>query len=381
MKNIKYGAYAPLVDYRLARQAAIAAEQAGFDFLCFGDSINMWFPRGLWTTDFSPLAALADVDQVMDPWLMMADCATHTNKIVMGPSVCDAIRRNPTNYAQMLLTLDHMSQGRCFLGLATGEIRHFTAYGIARDKPLTRLEESVKIIKLLRDNNDPVSYDGPLWKLDRAILAIPPYNSASPPPIFVAGGAPRALRIAGEHADGWIGLAPIGGDVDELASCVRTIKQHATAAKRDPTQLTFMLQVMCLIAENEDEVEKMTHSPLLRWDSTALMIHGDDFEKWGFGPHPIKPDYNYSRDFTSMHWSTDDAWKVIDRTPPAIVRKTKIAGTPKEVARQVQPFIEAGMNWVNLCNWAMFVRDPAAGGDLVGETCNELRRLNGQPTQ
>ena len=69
MKDIKYGAYAPLVDYRLARQAAIAAEQSGFDFLCFGDSMNMWFPRGLWTPEFSPLAGLADVDQVMDPWL------------------------------------------------------------------------------------------------------------------------------------------------------------------------------------------------------------------------------------------------------------------------------------------------------------------------
>jgi phthiodiolone/phenolphthiodiolone dimycocerosates ketoreductase len=378
MREIKYGAYAPLVDYKLARQAATAAEQSGFDFLCFGDSMNMWFPRGLWTPDFSPLAALADVDQVMDPWLMMADCATHTNKIVVGPSVCDAIRRQPATYAQMLLTLDHMSQGRCFLGLGSGEIRHFTAYGIERDKPLTRLEESVKIIKLLRDVNEPVSYAGPIWKLDRAVMSLPPYDPSNPPPVFVAGAAPRALRIAGEHADGWIGLAPIGGDVEALAECVRTIKQHARNAGRDPDKLTFMLQVMCLIAENEDEVEKMTHSPLLRWDSAALMIHGDDFERWGFGPHPIKKDYNYSRDFTATHWSAENAWKVIEKTPPEVVRKTKITGTPPQVAQQVQPYIDAGMHWVNLCNWAMFVRDPAAGGDLVREACNELRKLNGQ---
>ena len=379
MKDIKYGAYAPLVDYRLARQAAIAAEQAKFDFLCFGDSVNMWFPRGLWTPEFSPLAGLADVDQVMDPWMMMADCASHTSKIVMGPSVCDAIRRNPVNYAQMLLTLDHMTQGRCFLGIATGEIRHFTAYGIPRNKPLTHLEESVKIIKLLRDNNEPVSYQGPLWNLDRAIMATPPYNPAKPPPIMVAGGAPRALEIAGKYADGWIGLAPIGGDIEEMARQVSVVKQHARDAGRDPEKLIFLLQVMCLIVEDNAMVEEMTHSPLLRWDSTTLMIHGDDYEKWGFGPHPIKKDYNYSRDFTSMHWTTEEAWKVIEKAPPEVVRKTKITGTPEEVARQCQAYVDVGMNWINLCNWAMFVRPPIER-DLVAEACNHMRRMNGQLT-
>lgn len=381
MRDIKYGALAPLADWQMARHTAQAAEQAGFDFVVHGDTVNLWIPRGLWTPELSPLANLVDVDQAMDVWLMMGDIATHTERVHQGPTVCDAIRRNPTNYAQLLLTLDHMSQGRCFLGLATGESRHFHAYGIPRDRPFTHLEESVKIIKMLIENHEPIRYEGPIWSLDRAIMAVRPYNEDSPPPVLIAGSGPRALRIAGEYGDGWIALTPIGGDAEKVAECVNTVKQHAEAAGRDPDKLRFHLTAMCLIGEDEEQIDRMVNHPLLRWDATCLMLNGKDWEKWGLGEHPIRPDYNYARDLTSMWWKTEDAWKVIEATPPQVVRNTRHVGTPKEVAGELQAFIQAGMTWVNPINWAMFVADPAAaqGRDLVADTCAELRKLNGQP--
>jgi phthiodiolone/phenolphthiodiolone dimycocerosates ketoreductase len=381
MRDIKYGALVPLADYQAARGASIAAEQAGYDFTAHGDTCNLWIPRGLWTKDLTPLAEMMDVDQAMDAWLMMGDCATHTEKIHIGPTVCDAIRRNPTNYAQLLLTLDHMSQGRSFLGLATGEYRHFGAYGIARDKPFTYLEESVKIIKMLTaDNADFITYDGPIWKLDRAIMALRPYGDTAPP-VLVAGSSPRALRIAGQYADGWIAMAPTGSDAEKTAACIKTVKDHAEKAGRDPDKLRFYLTALCLMGESDDEVEEMTHHPLIRWDATSLMLNGKDWETWGFGEHPIRPDFSYSRDLTSMWWNTEDAWKVIEATPPQVVRNTRFAGTPTQVADMIQPFIEAGVTWVNPCDWAMFVQDPVLtmSRDLAGDVCAELRKHNSQP--
>lgn len=381
MKDIKYGAMVPLADYQAARGASVAAEQAGYDFVAHGDTCNLWIPRGLWTEELSPLAGMVDVDQAMDPWLMMGDCATHTEKVHIGPTVCDAIRRNPANYAQLLLTLDHMSHGRSFLGLATGEYRHFGAYGIPREKPFTHLEESVKIIKMLTaDNSDLITYDGPIWKLDRAIMALRPYGP-TPPPVLIAGSAPRALRIAGQYADGWIALGPTGSDAEKTGECIKKVKEHADRAGRDPDNLRFFLTAMCLMADTEDELEEMTRHPLIRWDATSLMLQGKDWEKWGLGEHPIRPDYSYSRDLTSMWWNAEDAWKVIDATPPQVVRNTRFAGTPTQVAHQLQPYIEAGINWVNPCNFGMFIQDPllSAARDLPGEVCAVLRTLNNQP--
>ncbi len=381
MRDIKYGTLAPLSHYEAARGATVATEEAGYDFVAHADTCNLWIPRGLWTEEVTPLAKMGDVDQAMAAWLMMGACATHSARVHIGVTVCDPIRRNPTNYAQMLLTLDHMSKGRCFLGMATGEFRHFGAYGIPREKPFTHLEESVKIIKMLTaDNSDLITYDGPIWKLDRAIMALRPYCN-TPPPVLVAGSGARPLRIAGQYADGWICMAPIGSDAEQAAECVQTVKRHAETAGRDPDKLRFYLTALCLMGEDEEQVEMLTKHPLVRWDCTSLMVHGRDWEKWGLGPHPIRPDFSYSRDLTSMWWTTDDAWKVIKKTPPEVVRKTRIAGTPKQVAHQIQPFSEAGITWVNPVNFAVFIQDPARSmvRDLPGGVCAELRRLNGQP--
>jgi phthiodiolone/phenolphthiodiolone dimycocerosates ketoreductase len=329
----------------------------------------------------TPYANLIDVDQAMDPWLMMADIATRTERIFQGTTVCDAIRRNPTNYAQLLLTLDNMSQGRCFLGMGSGEYRHFDAYGIARDRPFAHLEESVKIIKLLRDAAEPVSYDGPIWKLDRAVMSVQPFDEAAPPPVLVAGSGPRALRIAGEFADGWIALTPIGGDAEKVADGIRTVKEHAERAGRDPESLHFLATSLCLIGTSEEEVDRMTDHPLIRWDCASLMLNGGDWETVVGTDHPIRRDYSYARDLTSMWFPAAEARKVIEVTPPAIVRHCRHAGTPRQVAEQLQPLIEAGITWMAPVNFAMFVGDPGAavGRDLVGEVCAELRKLNGQP--
>jgi alkanesulfonate monooxygenase SsuD/methylene tetrahydromethanopterin reductase-like flavin-dependent oxidoreductase (luciferase family) len=381
MRDVKYGTFAPLADWRMAREAALTAEAAGYDFVSHGDTVNLWIPRELWTEDLTPYANLIDVDQAMDCWLMMADIATRTERIFQGTTVCDALRRNPSNYAQLLLTLDNMSSGRCFLGMGSGEYRHFGAYGIARDRPFAHLEEAVQIIKLLRDSVEPVSFEGNIWNLDRAVMSARPFHPASPPPVLVAGSGPRALRIAGEYADGWIALTPIGGNAEEVAEAIRTVKEHAERVGRDPESLRFLATSLCLIGTDEEEVEQMTHHPLIRWDCASLMLNGGDWKTVVGVDHPIRPDYSYARDLTSMWFPADDARKVIEQTPPAIVRHCRHAGTPTQVAQQLQPLIEAGITWMAPVNFAMFVGDPgaAAGRDLVGEVCAELRTLNGQP--
>ena len=77
------------------------------------------------------------------------------------------------------------------------------------------------------------------------------------------------------------------------------------------------------------------------------------------------------------------ALDVVNKTPPSIVRKARFTGTPQSVAKQIQPYIDAGANWINVINVAGFIGsgqfgDAAAAQGLVGEAIHQLRQMNGQ---
>ena len=379
MRNIKYGACGALSDAKMNRPVAEMIEQAGYDFMIWADQMSLTIPRTLWTPDLAPSAKLFDIDAYMDPWPLVTDAAIHTKKVQLGITVCDAFRRLPANFAQLALTLDHYSEGRFFLSMGTGEMRHFKPYGIPREKPFTHLEESIKITKLLMESDGLVNYEGPIWNLKNAVMTLKPFG-AKPPPILVAGSG-RALQIAGEHGDGWITMLPIGADPEQYAADVKKVKQFAEAAGRDPEALRFYVLVLALIDATEDGAEQLTHNPLLRWDSVALVTDAKVFGSW---VHPIRPDYTYARDLISMDWSREDALAIIEKTPPEIVRKARITGTPAQVAAQIQPYIEGGANWINVINYAAFVgsgqfSDAAAAQGLVGDVVRHMRIANGQP--
>ena len=381
MKDIKYGPCGVLSDARMNRPVAEMFEQAGYDFIIWCDQMSMTIPRTIWTPDLNPAAANFDIDAFMDPWPLVTDAAIHTKKVDLGITVCDVFRRQPPNLAQLALTLDHYSEGRFFLSLGTGEMRHFKPYGIPREKPFTRLEECTKIVKLLMESDGLVDYEGPVWNLKNAAMTLKPFGK-KPPPVLIAGGG-KAREIAGKYGDGWITMVPFGGNPEQYAEDVKFVKQCADEAGRDPESLRFYITAFCLIADTEEAAEALTHNLIIRFDAVSLVT---DVKLFGGWPHPIKSDYTYARDMISMDWPREWSLDVANKTPPEMVRKARFTGTSANVARQIQPYIEAGANWLNVVNVAGFVSsgqfgDAAAAQSLVGDVVDHLRRINGQPVR
>lgn len=93
----------------------------------------------------------------MDVWSLMTSTAMVTNRVRIGLTATDALRRPPAVLAQQALSLDHFAHGRFFLTLGAGEVKQFTPYGLSREKPFTHLQESMKIIRLLWESDGPVS--------------------------------------------------------------------------------------------------------------------------------------------------------------------------------------------------------------------------------
>ena len=140
------------------------------------------------------------------PTLTMVSAATKRVKI--GTAVIDASIRHPAKTAQSVATVDSISGGRLLVGVGGGEAGNREPFGIPMDHPFERMEEAVKVMKLLFSANhkEPVSFSGRYYTLRDAYLKIKPAQKGGPPIIISAFG-PRALRLAGEFGDGWLSFS------------------------------------------------------------------------------------------------------------------------------------------------------------------------------
>ncbi|HEV8622832.1 MAG TPA: LLM class flavin-dependent oxidoreductase [Acidimicrobiia bacterium] len=352
-------------------------EQAGLDFLVWFDQLNLTIPRSIWQPDLVPGATLWDIDAWLEPWPMLTAAALATERIELGLVASDTMRRAPAVLAQLALTIDHFAHGRFFLTLGAGERKQFEPYGLPRERPFAHLEEALKIVRLLWEHNEPVDYKGPIWNLDRAILALPPFEG-KPPKLLVAGGPGKALKFAGQLADGWVSYWPAVGTVEDYAQQVRQLKRSAEEAGRDPDDVTVFLAFPSVIGPNDAAVTEATENAALRWDAAAMLADTSCWTRAGM-KNPLGDDWSYSRDLIPMWWTREDALKIVEQVPPEAVRATRVTGTPAEAAAQIAPFIEAGATHVLVANYLPLIMSGDFSDALQGtsqslETIEILRQ-------
>ncbi len=180
-------------------------EETGYDSIWWADHLMGWTPESIWTPDIVETAAYWDTPHMFfDALCTIAVAAWSTKSILLGPAVTETFRRHPAVLAQAFLTLDHLSKGRVILGIGAGEGENVIPYGIKWNKPVSRLEEAIKIIRLLWENDGKVDFDGKFWKLKDAILALTPYEKGKYPPIWIAAMRPKMLEMTGRLGDGWL---------------------------------------------------------------------------------------------------------------------------------------------------------------------------------
>jgi phthiodiolone/phenolphthiodiolone dimycocerosates ketoreductase len=371
------GVYFPPADNVLT--GAQMADATGIDFSIFFDQLNLTIPRSMWVPELVKAAANFDIDCWMDPWVLAGSAAVVTEKVQLA-CVSDALRRRPANLAQLALSVDHMSKGRFMLCMGAGETKQFRPYGLERRRPFTHLQESIKIIKKLWASHDPVSYDGPIWKLEDAILSLNPYNVGQPPPIVVLGGPGRSIEIAGTHADGWASYFPACGDAEWFAGRRQELREFAERAGRDPDAQILMGMFLCVMEETDAAAEALCDNLALRWDAAVMMPSGASWHQWNPDnpPHPFGDEFHYARDLIPMEWSREDAVRIAQSVPPEIVAQSKFTGSPKTIANMIAPYIDAGMTHVLVANYGQLVTtgdfsDAVANVNLLAETMQSLR--------
>jgi phthiodiolone/phenolphthiodiolone dimycocerosates ketoreductase len=358
--------------------AAKAYEDAGLEFLAYWDQLSLTIPRSIWTPDLVPAAKYWDIDTWLDSWQAMAAAALATEKIeFMTVSDC---RRPPPIIAQQALTLNNISKGRFMLCMGAGETKQFAPYDLPRDKPFGRLEEGMKILRMFFDSNEPIDYDGPIWSLKNAIVGLPAYED-KPPPLMIAGGPGRAMRIAGQLSDGWMSYLPPCGTPEMYAEQVQDLRKRTEEAGRNPDDLTIMLGTACVVADTEQKVDDACSSPALRWDAAALCPDGESFRRMCGRDNPLGPEWSYPRDLIPMNVGRDEALDIVEQLTADDVRAARFCGTPQQVAAQLQPYIEAGATHVLALNYADLVLtgdfgDATGGAGEMLELIDIMRRRN-----
>ena len=138
-----------------------------------------------------------------------------------------------------------------------------------------------------------------------------------------------------------------------------------------------------VLGDDDAHVHELVNNPVIRWDSAALVPGPQAWARHG-QVNPLGEDFAYVRDLLPMEVSREDALKVIDKVSPKMVRNIRFSGTPKEVAKMIQPFIEAGCTHVMIGDYGALVTSGDMGSAVNGarrlaETFDGLRELNGQP--
>ena len=153
-------------------------------------------------------------------WLHLAVLAKATGRLRLGPLVAAAPYRAPLLTARLASDLDHLSGGRCILGLGIGwnaadygqGANEFDRMGLpyppARERQAA-LEEQVAIIRGAW-GPDPLTFHGSHYQATEA--AVTPPVQRPGPPLVIAGAGERTLRQVARLADACnFGPGPAGG--------------------------------------------------------------------------------------------------------------------------------------------------------------------------
>jgi FMN-dependent oxidoreductase (nitrilotriacetate monooxygenase family) len=250
----------PANDPAALKRLARTAEKAGLDFLFLGDWLSS--SPDLEYTEPSLLARI-------DPFSSAAYLAAVTNSIGLIATASTA-HAEPYAIARAAASIDRLSGGRFGLNLTVGtDPRASANFGRtdARGSDDNRFETGVEFVRLLRSlwdswDDDAVVADAERGRLvdhsrvdpidheGRRFTVAGPLNTLRPVqgqiPVVHAGVSVRAREFAAAHADMHV-VAP--SSLGDAVKFHREARLRATAAGRDPAEITIITPVLPIVGE------------------------------------------------------------------------------------------------------------------------------------
>ena len=213
-----------------------------------------------------------------DAFSLLTEIAGATKRIHLGTGIINVFSRSPALIAMSAATLDEISGGRFRLGLGTSGARVIEDFhGVRFNKPLTRLKETVHIIRLLL-NSERVDFIGDCFKLQRFKLGFKPLRPEMP--IYIAALTPKSLRQIGEIADGWL---PTHWPRPRLEDGIAEIHAGAEVAERNADQIEIAPFVNVVVTSDVARARNQARLPLAYYVGGMGDYYRASLSRLGFG--------------------------------------------------------------------------------------------------
>ncbi|MFX1340481.1 MAG: LLM class flavin-dependent oxidoreductase, partial [Promethearchaeota archaeon] len=281
---------------------------------------------------------------IYDVFAMMIAADLNTKKIYLGTGVTEAFRRNPAVLAQTFLTLDELSRGRSILGIGAGEKENTIPYGIKWEKPVSRLEEAIIIIRKLWESDQNINYDGNIWKLKNALLRLPPFKKGKYPPIWIAARGNRMLDLTSRLGDGWL---PIFLKLDVYKEKLGILRKFTQKAGRNIDEITPGIILGVITDEEREEVDKMLKNPITK--NTLIPLYHEDFKPYGLS-HPLGENIDGTLEFIPTHYDQESMLQILEKIPPKMCHDFYLNGSPDEIIGQIENYAKVGVKHIILFN-------------------------------
>ena len=208
-------------------------------------------------------------DGFLDTFTLLTWLASKTASVHFVTNVANLPLRPPVMLAKQAATMDVLSGGRFELGLGAGAFwEGIAGMGGPHRAPRTALESLSEAIDILRSfwAGEPFGFRGEHYQAPSVRPAPKPAHGMR---IWLGVRGPRAVRLAGAKADGWMVSSPMVTP-DLLAELNEILTEGAEETGRDPAAITRLYNVMGLItSENKDDF----NGPVERWVDTLTSLY------------------------------------------------------------------------------------------------------------
>ncbi len=301
----------------------------------------------------------------------LAYLAGHTSRIKLGTGIMQISARTPSMTAMSALALHDLSEGRFVLGLGTSGPQVVEGLqGVAFRAPLTRLKETVEIVRMAL-RGQKLRYNGRFHRLPRPggegkALRIdhPPVNI----PIFLATLAPKALEYTGAAADGWLGTS---FSPDHAEAHFAHIRNGARTGGRSLDDIE--LHAMCPVAIG-DNVEELiaAQKPGIAFSLGAMGSATTNFYNAAFQ----RSGFEDEAKAVQQLWIAGKRKEAAARVPDAMVTQFGAIGTLPMVRQRFQKYRQIGIDGLTLRIEADGLSDRIAKLEQVMDALRSLGSLS-----
>ena len=234
--------------------------------------------------------------------------AGEARSLLLASGVVPLPARSSRLLAKAAATVQESSDGRLILGVGTGP---------AVPGALDRVRAMVAMLRAAFEGGEATTPEGETFRLG----LVP----SAPPPIWIAALGPRAVRLAGEIADGvllnW--CTP-----ERVAEAVAEVREGAATSGRDPDQVTVAVYIRACI-HGDDANAELEAVQTAAGEYAGYGAYFRQFERMGLGEAAGRA--------AAAHASARPA-----DVPGSFVRAVAVVGDPTAARSRLEEYRDAG---------------------------------------